>query len=57
MDFVKENGRVHSKSSVRPEPLKDSEKNSNCNVNVNCASDGNKHLSPTQRYIHFCVKN
>lgn len=52
MDFVKENGRAHSKSSVRPESLKDSIKGSNYRDNVDSAVDSNRRLSPALRYIH-----
>lgn len=52
MDFVEENGRAHSKSSVRLKSLKDSIKDSNYSDNVDSGSDSSRQLSPILRYIH-----
>ncbi|XP_021941760.1 armadillo repeat-containing protein 5 [Zootermopsis nevadensis] len=48
-DFVKENGRAHSKSIVHEESAKDSVKDGSCNDNVDSASDTRRHLSPILR--------
>jgi hypothetical protein len=57
-EFVKENGKAHSKSSVRLKTQKDSIKDNSCDDNVDIASSSSsRHLPPVLRYICYDNRN